>query len=87
MDRQSAAYRQATEAAWAAVDPAEYVVHRDGDPEPIRTPEDHEQAEWDADREDPKTAEQAREALATRIADPAAPDDETVAGAYDHLEG
>jgi hypothetical protein len=83
IDRQSEAYRHATEADWAGVDLTECAVYRDDDPEPIRTPEDHEQAEWDANRKNPKTVEEARRALAARIADPAAPDDESVASAYD----
>lgn len=87
MDRQSAAYRHATEADWAGVDPAEWVVYRDGDPRPISSPEHHEKANWDAGREPPKTPEEARAALAKRIADPRAPDDESMADAYDNLEG
>lgn len=86
MDRQSEAYRHATEADWAGVDLAECVVYADGDPQPIATPEEWEAAGWDAGREPPKTLAEAKDALAARIADPAAPDDESVAGAYDDLE-
>ena len=42
---------------------------------------------WDADRDGPKTIEQAREALAVRIADPAAPDSEAEAGVYGIASG
>lgn len=86
MDRQTEAFRNATEADWAGVDLAECVVYTDGDPQPIATREEWEAAGWDRDREPPKTLDEARAALAARIADPAAPDDESVAGAYDDLE-
>lgn len=39
--------------------------------------------EWDADRLPPKTLEEAKAALAHRIADPAAPDGPESEGAYD----
>lgn len=83
MDRQSAAYRHATEADWAGVNLAECEVYSDGDERPIRTPEEFEADVWDAGREGPKTLVEAQAALAARIADPTAPDDESVAGAYD----
>lgn len=86
MDRHSEAYRHATEADWAGVNLAECIVYQDDDPQPISTPEDHERARWDAGRDAPKTVAEARAALAARIADPAAPDDESMAGAYDDLE-
>lgn len=87
MDRHSEAYRHATEADRAGVDVSECVVCPPDDTRPIRPPEVFEEARWDHGREGPKTAAQARQALAQRIADPAAPDDESVAGAYDDLEG
>jgi hypothetical protein len=68
VDRQSEAYRNASEADWAGVDLSQCVVYEDGDPQPIATPGEWEAAGWDAGR------------------DPAAPDDESVADAYDHLE-
>lgn len=49
----------------------------------IRLPDDYEAAGWDAGREGPKTPTEARAALAARIADPAAPDTDAEAGAYD----
>jgi hypothetical protein len=48
--------------------------------------EDHEALHWDMGRATPKTVDEAKAALAARIADPTAPDDSTVAGAYDDLE-
>lgn len=86
MDRQSAAFRHATEADWAGVDLAVCDVYPDGDERPIRTPEEWEADGWDAGREGPKSLAEAKAALAARIADPAAPDDESVAGAYDDLD-
>lgn len=94
-DRQSEAYRGATDAD-----------HWDGDLEELTAtgqarahapaasergillPEFYERhyqqgAGWDTGREGPKSLAEAREALAARIADPHAPDDESVAGAYD----
>lgn len=53
----------------------------------IKLPDDYEAELWDAGRGEPKTLDEAREALAARIADPAAPDDESVRGAYDNVEG
>lgn len=46
-------------------------------------PEDYEDTGWDTGRVGPKSLEEAREALASRIADPHAPDSEAEAGAYD----
>lgn len=86
MDRQSAAYRHATEADWAGVNLAECEVYPDGDERPIRTPEDHEADNWDADREGPKSLAEAQAALAGRIANPSAPDGDEVVGVYDDLE-
>lgn len=53
----------------------------------IKLPDEYEAELWDAGRETPKTLDEARQALASRIADPAAPDDESVRGAYDSLGG
>jgi hypothetical protein len=63
------------------------VVHQPDDPTPIKTPEEWDAEGWDADRQDPKNLDEAREALAARIAAPDAPDTEAEAGAYDALEG
>jgi len=86
MDRQSDAYRNATEADWAGVNLDECDIYPDGDERPIRTPEEFEADNWDSARQAPKTLDEAKAALAARIADPDAPDDESVAHAYDHLE-
>jgi hypothetical protein len=86
IDRQSAAYRHATEEDWAGVNLDECEVYEDGDPRPIAGPEEWEQTGWDTGREPPKTVGEAKAALAARIADPTAPDDESMAGAYDDLE-
>lgn len=43
----------------------------------------HERDGWDAERAGPKSVEQARENLAARIGDPACPDTDAQAGAYD----
>ena len=83
MDRQSEVYRLSTEADWFGVDLAAAEVFEDGDERPIRTPEEWDAEGWDAGREAPKAREEAKEALLARIADPHAPDDETVAHAYD----
>ncbi len=87
MDRQSEAYREATDSDWA-MDPvlAGAVVHEPGTT-PERTREEWEAAGWDADRDEPKTTTEAQALLASRIADPEAPDDATVAGAYDQDGG
>lgn len=53
--------------------------------EPIVPVESHEAAHWDRERQGPKSVEQARDALASRVADPAAPDGD--ATAYDDLLG
>lgn len=84
MDRQSEAFRLSTEADWFGVDLSTAEVYEDGDERPIKTPE--EWHGWDADRQPPKTIEEAKAALLDRIADPYAPDDESHAHAYDDLE-
>lgn len=55
----------------------------DEDAPPIRTPEAWDAAGWDRDREQPKTIDEAKEALAARIDDPRAPDDLSVYAIYD----
>lgn len=50
---------------------------------PLRLPEDYEAEQWDAGRDGPKSLDEARVALAARIADPDAPDGDEVRGAYD----
>lgn len=81
IDPQSAAFRQATDIdRWDGDLPALVAQHGATVHEPIegvaqiRLPEDYESDGWDVGRETPKTVEQAREALAVRIADPSAPD-------------
>ncbi len=63
------------------------VVHRPGDDTPIKSPQEWDAEGWDADRRGPKDLDEARTALAERIADPHAPDTEAEAGAYDEPEG
>lgn len=90
MDRQSAAFREATPADRVLddqlLDHAEAVHHPLDDPAVLRSVDDYEADEWDAERIGPKSAEDARRELAARIADPSAPDGDDVAGAYDGLE-
>jgi len=63
------------------------VVYEPGDTTPIKTPEEWDAAGWDADRQSPKTLDEARAALTARIAAHDAPDTEADSGAYDALEG
>ncbi|MEU0794709.1 hypothetical protein ABZ342_32000 [Amycolatopsis sp. NPDC005961] len=63
------------------------VVHAPGDPTPIKTPEEWAAEGWDEGRQQPKTLDEAREALAARIAAHDAPDTEADSGAYDEPEG
>ncbi|WP_284744321.1 hypothetical protein [Amycolatopsis sp. RTGN1] len=63
------------------------VVYEPGDPTPIKTPEEWDAEGWDAGRQNPKTLDEAREALDSRIAAHDAPDTEADAGAYDVVEG
>lgn len=51
----------------------------------IKLPDAWEAERWDAGRVGPKSLAEAREALAARIADSAAPDGPEVAGAYDDV--
>jgi len=87
-DPQSSVFRDAPPSAW---DETRLVDHpnltlADLDPLVQYSREEYEAAEWDADRAGPKTIEQARENLAARISDPAAPDTDDEAGAYDDEE-
>jgi hypothetical protein len=84
MDRQTEAFTGATEADWQ-VEAGQCEVYGPDDPRPIASPQEWNGRGWDAGRQPPKTLEEAKAALAARIADPNAPDDESVAGAYDHL--
>lgn len=88
-DRQSQAFREAGPAdRWDGhlpdIETAGGTVH---DPvlelSDVVLPWEYELGNWDADRVGPKTPQEAAEALAARIADPAAPDSEHDAGAYD----
>lgn len=89
-DPQLRAFADADESDWSreAELLEDAVIHVPGaaDAPPIRTPEEWDAEGWDADRLPPKTVAEAQVALAGRIADPAAPDTEAVAGAYDELE-
>jgi hypothetical protein len=85
VDRQAVAYRDAQPSDWATdAILAGAVVHEPGTG-PERTPAEWDTAGWDTGRMEPKTVTEAQALLAARIADPEAPDDHTVAGAYDQL--
>ncbi|MEV6877024.1 hypothetical protein [Amycolatopsis sp. NPDC051128] len=88
-DAQRRAFTEAGPADWAAETAllAGALVYEPGDPTPIKTPEEWDAEDWDAGRQNPKTLDEARAALAARIADPHAPDTEAESGAYDELEG
>ena len=86
IDKQAQAFRDAPPSDWAAqaamlTDATHYPAGTD----PNLTPEQYEARQWDAERGPAKTLDDARTALAARIADPAAPDDPSVRGAYDDL--
>lgn len=68
-------------------EPIETRVYEPGDTTPIKSPEEWDAEGWDADRQQPKTLDEARTALAARIAAHDAPDTEADAGAYDAVEG
>lgn len=91
MDAQSAAFREATPADRVPDgrihDHAERVHEPLHDVGVLKTPEDYEAEDWDADRIAPKGLTEARRQLAARIADPSAPDGDEVAGAYDLKDG
>ncbi|MGH3989312.1 MAG: hypothetical protein ACRDTZ_18680 [Pseudonocardiaceae bacterium] len=91
-DPQSVAYREATDTdrwdgdlpALVADGGAVYHEPLTRIPAEVRLPGDYEAEDgWDTERENPKTLEQARAALAARIADPTAPDTDAHSGAYD----
>ncbi len=86
-DAQRRAFTDARTEDWRAIPPLG-TIHEPDDPAaaPIRTPEEWDAAGWDADRDGPKEVDEARAALAARIANPHAPDTAAVAGAYDGLE-
>jgi hypothetical protein len=63
------------------------VVYEPGDTTPIKSPEEWDAEGWDAGRQSPKTLDEARAALAARIAAHDSADTEADAGAYDALEG
>ncbi|UOZ07556.1 hypothetical protein [Amycolatopsis sp. WQ 127309] len=63
------------------------VVYEPGDTTPIKTPEEWAAEGWDSGRQNPKTLDEARAALAARIAAHDSPDTEADSGAYDALEG
>ncbi|MCR6481671.1 hypothetical protein M8542_02465 [Amycolatopsis sp. OK19-0408] len=63
----------------------DFIVHQPDDSTPIKTPEEWAAARWDKDRQNPKTLDEARAALAARIAAHDEPEADT--GAYDALEG
>lgn len=87
MDRQSAAFRESGPEDWSsAADQSGCVRYSPDDNTPVRSPEEWEAANWDTGCEAPKTIDEARAALAARIADSHAPDGDEVAGAYDDLE-
>lgn len=87
-DPQREAYVGAEDSDWAReaelLDGA--VVHEPGDLTGVREPDDWHAEGWDADRQPPKSLDEAKEALAARIADPSAPDTEEHAHAYDDEE-
>lgn len=89
-DPQSRVYREATAADhWdddvnALIEQEGAVYHDEiTSIEDIPGPDAYEAEQWDTGRDGPKTIAEAREALAARIADPAAPDTDAEAGAYD----
>lgn len=85
-DPQSSAYRQAGQNDWDETSVVDHPHGTLGDQVPanwIEVRDQHERDGWDAERAGPKTVEQARENLEARIGDPACPDSEAEAGAYD----
>jgi hypothetical protein len=88
-DAQRRVFTDATEADWATDTGVlgVTVVHHPDDPgaAPIRTPEEWDATDWDADRGSPKDINDARAALAERITNPHAPDTPAVACAYDEV--
>lgn len=83
MDPQAEAYRDASIRDWVTDSVlAGCVVHDPGAPVE-QSPEEWDAAGWDSGRRPPKGRVEAQALLASRIADPTAPDDDTTAGAYD----
>jgi hypothetical protein len=78
-DAQHRAFSEASISDWArsAALLEDAVVHEPGDPdaEPIRTPEEWNEAGWDSERQRPKNAGESTTALLGRLLDPEAPDD------------
>jgi hypothetical protein len=88
-DPQRAAYTDADETDWAhqATLLEGCVVHEPGDLTDVREPDEWHAEGWDANRQPPKTLDEAKAALAARVADPDAPDTVDHLHAYDDLEG
>lgn len=86
-DAQRRAFTEAGESDWAAqAKLLKYaVVHDPDSSEPIVPPEAWDAADWDSQRQPPKTLVEAQAALAGRVADLDAPDADSTA--YDQLEG
>lgn len=94
LDAQSRAYREAGDADHAPDDINDLILDHGCIPHPpirsldeIAWPEDHEDDQWDAGREGSKSLDEARAALAARIADPTCPDGPESVGAYDDMPG
>lgn len=85
MDRQSAAFLDATEADWFEVDLDTVTVYvaEDEDTNPIVPAEYYDESGWDEDRMPAKTRTEAAEILAVRIVNPDAPETQVNADAYD----
>lgn len=90
LDRQSLAFRDHDGSLHVPDDELEHhaeVVHAPlgmgRHAEPMHLPEAYDAEAWDAGRVGPKSEDEARAALAERIADPQAPDGPEVEGAYD----
>lgn len=77
MDRQAAAFRDASPMDWSGW---ESELEPVPDSTPVRSVEEWEARRWDAGRTRPKSLPEARGALGARVRDPGAPDDDP--GAY-----
>jgi hypothetical protein len=73
MDMQSRAFREASFTDWSAVTGLERVP----DAQRIVAPDEWDALRWDGARGVPKGVDEARQALAARVADPQAPDDDS----------
>lgn len=87
-DTQAEAFRGAGPDDWVTDDDLA-AMHDSGELQtvtdaPVRTVYEHEVSGWDAERVGPKSLEQAKAALADRVDDPQAPDDD--ASLYDGLD-